>query len=435
MSLFKYIDLFAGIGGFHAAMHMLGGECVFASEINDDAISTYSKNWNMKVSGDITKITEDCSKIPDHDVLCAGFPCQPFSKSGKQKGMTEERGTLFFHIEKIIKEKKPKVILLENVRNISGPRHRHEWETIINSLISAGYVVNREPIIMSPHLLTKEQGGRPQIRERVFIFAYKNDNNKSLELNQDFYIKEMVNKKHNASNWNLYEYIDNSADRSYNLKIDELEWIETWNKLVISGINLPSFPLWFDDFLSNNDLIKKHGGKEVFSSYPKWKIDILTKNSSFYEDNKTTINKWIKQNPEIEGFPNSRRKLEWQAQDAPSLFDTIIHFRPSGIRAKKPTYAPALVAITQTTILGKERRRMTPRETARLQAFPEWFDFSEQTEAATYKQLGNAVNVNTVYWMMRNYLIENRDNIKHVFPQVDDVIINSLENPDQYVWQ
>lgn len=434
MPLFKYIDLFAGIGGFHAAMQMLGGECVFASEINDDAVRTYSKNWNIRVSGDITKITEDCSAISDHDVLCAGFPCQPFSKSGKQKGMKEDRGTLFFHIEKIIKEKKPKVILLENVRNISGPRHRHEWETIINSLISAGYVVNKDPIIMSPHLLTKEQGGRPQIRERVFIFAYLNASKKNCELKQDFYINEMVNKKINASKWNLYDYIDDTVNSSYQLKKDELEWIEVWNKLVVSRICLPSFPLWFDDFLTNRDLIKKHGGKDIFSTYPKWKIDILTKNSNFYEDNKTIIDRWSNKNPEIESFPNSRRKLEWQAQDAPSLFDTIMHFRPSGIRAKKPTYAPALVAITQTTILGKERRRMTPRETARLQAFPEWFDFSAQTEAATYKQLGNAVNVNTVYWMMRNYLIENCDNIRLVLPQVDNIINNSLENPDKYVW-
>lgn len=434
MTSFKYIDLFAGIGGFHAAMHMLGGECVFSSEINKDAINTYTKNWHCKVSGDITEITNDCNQIPDHDVLCAGFPCQPFSKSGKQKGMKEDRGTLFFHIEKIINTKKPKIVLLENVRNLSGPRHRHEWDRIISSLIDSGYTVNRNPVIMSPHLLPKEQGGRPQIRERVFIFAYRNEGNKYFELKQEFYRDMISNKSKNASAWNLYDYIDKNADKSTYLKEGEIEWIETWNKFVTSGVSLPSFPLWYDDFLTNKDLIKKYGGADKFSEFPKWKRDILLKNSSFYEENKTKTNKWIKTNPEIETFPTSRRKLEWQAQDANSLFETIIHFRPSGIRAKKPTYAPALVAITQTTILGREKRRMSTRETARLQAFPEWFDFSGQPDTATYKQLGNAVNVNVVYWIMRNYLNENANEIANVFPQVREVVNNSLENPDLFRW-
>ena len=110
-------------------------------------------------------------KVPAHEVLAAGFPCQPFSKSGFQRGMEETRGTLFWNICKIIEARKPAVVLLENVRNIAGPRHTHEWQVIIRSLRELGYRVSSQPIVFSPHLLPPERGGRPQVRERVFIMG------------------------------------------------------------------------------------------------------------------------------------------------------------------------------------------------------------------------------------------------------------------------
>ena len=114
---FTFIDLFAGIGGFHLAMEELGGKCVFASEIDPDAITTYEQNIGMTPAGDITKIA--ATDIPPHDVLCAGFPCQPFSKAGKQEGFEDEtKGTLFFDIERILLHHHTKYIILENVRNL-----------------------------------------------------------------------------------------------------------------------------------------------------------------------------------------------------------------------------------------------------------------------------------------------------------------------------
>jgi DNA (cytosine-5)-methyltransferase 1 len=128
---FKFVDLFAGIGGFHAALSALGGECVMASEIDENAVSVYKSNWGIKPEGDITIFANETHvKVPDHDVLVGGFPCQPFSKSGYQRGMDEARGTLFWNIARIIEEKKPKIVLLENVRNIAGPRHKHEWDVL-----------------------------------------------------------------------------------------------------------------------------------------------------------------------------------------------------------------------------------------------------------------------------------------------------------------
>lgn len=129
---FRFVDLFAGIGGFHAAMKTFGGTCVYAVEMDPPrARRVYEANWDhpasgFNVAGDIT--LDDPAEIPpDHEVLCAGFPCQPFSKSGAQRGMDEARGTLFYNIATIIEAKRPLVVLLENVRNLIGPRHAHEW--------------------------------------------------------------------------------------------------------------------------------------------------------------------------------------------------------------------------------------------------------------------------------------------------------------------
>lgn len=137
--------------------------------------------------------------------------------------------------------------------------------------------------------------------------------------------------------------------------------------------------------------------------------EFLIKNAEFYTQHRTLLNKWLKKWNHLEEFPPSRRKLEWQAQDTQSLWETILHFRPSGIRAKKPTYVPALVAITQTSIIGKQKRRITVREGARLQGLPEWFDFVDQGDPRAYKQLGNGVNVGAVYNVIRAQVLRDID--------------------------
>jgi DNA (cytosine-5)-methyltransferase 1 len=106
---FRFVDLFAGIGGFHAALSAMGGECVYASEIDGRAAAIYEENWRMPVDGDIIPATTNRMDVPDHDVLAAGFPCQPFSKSGFQRGMDEARGTLFWNICRVLEERQPAV--------------------------------------------------------------------------------------------------------------------------------------------------------------------------------------------------------------------------------------------------------------------------------------------------------------------------------------
>src|SRR4051794_16801723 len=183
---FTFSDLFAGIGGFHAALHAAGGEWVFASEIDPDAAAVYDWNWlrplreaakskaareRVAVSGDIVPLTVPEVRVPRADVLAAGFPCQPFSKSGFQRGMDEARGTLFWNIARILETRKPSVVLLENVRNLTGPRHTHEWKVIIQTLRELGYRVSSTPTVFSPHFLPPWKGGTPQVRDRVFILG------------------------------------------------------------------------------------------------------------------------------------------------------------------------------------------------------------------------------------------------------------------------
>jgi DNA (cytosine-5)-methyltransferase 1 len=134
----------------------------------------------------------------------------------------------------------------------------------------------------------------------------------------------------------------------------------------------------------------------------------------------------------LQDFPPSRRKFEWQAQDAKTLWECIMHFRPSGIRAKKHTYVPALVAITQTSIVGKSKRykrRLNVREAARLQGFPDWFDFFGQKDSASYKQLGNAVNIGVIYQVMKALCVRDYDDLSDA-PQLLHAISTAPNNPD-----
>jgi DNA (cytosine-5)-methyltransferase 1 len=163
---FTYIDLFAGIGGFHQAADALGGKCVFASEIDEEAKRAYAANYSMVPQGDITRIA--ASEIPDHDVLLAGFPCQPFSIIGKKLGFDDIRGTLFFEIARIVKEKKPKMFVLENVKQLNTHNKGKTIDTILKTLENLDYKVYKD-------VLNALNFGLPQKRERTILVGFLND--------------------------------------------------------------------------------------------------------------------------------------------------------------------------------------------------------------------------------------------------------------------
>ncbi len=159
-----FIDLFSGIGGFRIGFEQAGFACLMSSEINDYCKTTYQKNFGELPLCDVTKIPLDA--IPDHDVLTAGFPCQPFSICGKKRGFEDTRGTLFFHICEIINAKQPKVVLLENVKHLIHHDSGNTLTVILNSLEELGYYVTTK-------LLNAKSFGLPQNRERIIIFATK----------------------------------------------------------------------------------------------------------------------------------------------------------------------------------------------------------------------------------------------------------------------
>ena len=170
MAQMKFVDLFAGVGGMRIAAESTGGKCVFTSEIDKFARDTYSKNFSVpdeSIFGDITSL--EPRDVPDHDLILAGFPCQPFSNAGKRMGFRDAtRGTLFFHIAEIISSKKPKAVLLENVRGLLSQDGGRTYRTITDTLSELGYVVHGK-------LLNARDFGLPQNRVRLFIVAIRDD--------------------------------------------------------------------------------------------------------------------------------------------------------------------------------------------------------------------------------------------------------------------
>ncbi len=164
----KFIDLFAGIGGFRTALESFGLKCVFSSEIDIHTQATYKANFSEIPYGDITKINE--AEIPAHDVICAGFPCQAFSISGKQRGFEDTRGTLFFEIARIAKFHQPKVLFLENVKNFERHDSGKTLKFVSETLQTLGYVVFHK-------VLNANNFGLPMIRERIYIVAFRKDLN------------------------------------------------------------------------------------------------------------------------------------------------------------------------------------------------------------------------------------------------------------------
>lgn len=425
-SAFRFVDLFAGIGGFHAALAEMGGECVYAVEIDPTAAAVYERNWGVNPLGDITKdATETAVTVPEHEVLTAGFPCQPFSKSGAQRGMDEARGTLFWNIARIIEERRPEVVILENVRNLVGPRHRHEWQVIWETLRDLGYRVPDRPAVFSPHLLPPHLGGTPQVRERVFITATRADRGE--ELTADPVTTSKPVEGWDPQTWDLASDLPLDPDHSVvgcELSESERLWINAWDEFVQivrrqrPGRRPPGFPIWVDAWVHVRDL-------DIPTGTPPWKATFLRKNAEFYTAHRQSLDAWVRRwGVRTDLFPASRRKLEWQAQDAASLWDCVMHLRPSGIRAKRATYLPALVAITQTSILGPRERRISPREAARLQGLPEWFDFGPQPAAATYRQLGNGVNVGVVQHILLSHVRRDEEILKRTAPELVEAVLS-----------
>lgn len=408
----KFIDLFAGLGGFHLALRQLGHECVFASEIDQELVNLYEKNFGFRPVGDIRLIK--ATKIPPHDILCAGFPCQPFSKAGEQKGLDCDRwGNLFWEIIRIARRHKPQFLLLENVSNLEKHDSGKTWKRMETDLRKLGYDVK------FAHL-SPDEFGVPQVRRRMFIVAKRGKH--SL---QSFAFPAKLNVP-----VTVRDVLDTDPSDGKKIPDHFIECLEVWQDFISRYPiveEFPSFPLWSMEFgatypyetttpfaLSDEDLgsyrgmfgisladipsdqrrgFLPHHALDEVEQFPAWKVEFIRKNRAIYQNHHQWIDEWL---PSIQRFPHSLQKLEWNCKGAPrDIWQKVVRFRPSGVRVKLPTTAPSLNTIdTQIPILGWERRFMTIRECARLHGM--WDVYLPEMITPAIRALGNAVNVEIV---------------------------------------
>ncbi|WNO60095.1 DNA (cytosine-5-)-methyltransferase [Rheinheimera sp. MMS21-TC3] len=329
---FKFIDLFAGVGGIRLPFQQLGGKCVFTSEIDKFAQKTYLANFGEMPSGDITKIDE--LNIPDHDILLAGFPCQAFSQAGLKQGFSDTRGTMFFEIQRILTKKRPKAFLLENVKQLQGHDKGRTLKTILEILRGEHKQEIPQDIPMNDksraaleqklnywvdvRVLRAGDFGVPQNRERVFIVGFDKD-----------YFGPKVNFE------DLYDWP--IPPMSPTKVADILE-------------DLSSIPAEEDKFTISDKLWEGH---------QKRKLEHQNKGNGF-------------------GY---------------SLFNADSEYTNT-ISARY--YKDGSEILIDQSNLNKNPRKLTPRECARLQGFPEQFIVDAVSQGQIYKQFGNSVCVKVI---------------------------------------
>lgn len=384
----KFIDLYAGIGGFRYALESFGHKCVFSAEINKYSIETYQENFGDDSKFDMDEISkmndEEIDKlIPSHEILVGGFPCQSFSIAGKKKGFetSDTRGTQFFNILRILEVKKPRYIILENVKHLVKHDNGKTYNVIVEELKNVGYNLSSKPIILSPTDI-----GIPQNRERTFIVGDIKEEVKEFKVPKEIKIEQI--KLDKVTNTNL------SDKEEFCLKAWE-EFILNVKRTETGTIPV----IWVDEMLDD----------KVDPEWQPWKLNYVNKMRSFYEANKKFIDGWISKYDVTNWNNRKYRKLEWSSgNDDSNLRDgKHIIIRPSGFRVRNTKHFPTLVASVETPIIFDKEidnfRFLTTREVARLQSFPEKMVINKNPKEA-YKQFGNAVNVEVIKTIVKEYI-------------------------------
>lgn len=420
MHKLRFVDLFAGLGGFHLGLSRLGHECVLASEIDPELREIYARNFGLEPHGDVRAI--DPSSVPAFDVLCGGFPCQPFSKAGSQAGLACERnGDLASVVVTWIKARRPRFVILENVANFERHDGGRTWRWLDQELRHAGYPLVQK-MVLSPH-----RYGIPQIRERLFIVAARDA------------AVPFVWPTPSDTPTDIRSVLG-IAERGTRISPKIERAIEAWAEFVRlypKNARKPHFPIWAAEFgatypyvtappmtvpaaavrtrgsfgLSLADLDERalEAALPPYSrghaAMPSWKKGFIDLNRQFYSEHKTWIDPWLRR---LHGFEHSYQKFEWNFDaGVEDVWDSVIQMRGSGIRAKSPHTAPALIAssTSQVPIIGWERRYMTARECAQLQDMG-MLETLPRTLTRTTRALGNAVNAHVVELVARQLVGE-----------------------------
>lgn len=399
----RFIDLFAGLGGFHVGVSQLGHQCVFASELDEGLREIYTKNFSLTPEGDIRRVNE--KQIPDHELICAGFPCQPFSRAGKKKGAKcPSSGKLVDEIFRIAEAKKPKYIMLENVPDVISIEGGIFWEYLVSGLERMGYEVDHK-------VYTPREFGIPQKRKRVFIVASRTG------------LQHFKWPDPNQKEIKLRSVSLKSNDKKNPISRDKEFALDCWQDFISTTSEFTSLPILASEFGATYPYEKNIATVKEMSRYkgafgaslegcktwasikerlPKYSqsengkasprvAEAIRYSREIYSRHKVFLDSWKKV---VETFPTSWTKFEWQGnRELPNIWEHIIQFRASGIRIIKPDCAPSLIAMstTQTPILGQERRYMSIKEAAALQSL-DGLNFFPANNGRAFKALGNAVN-------------------------------------------
>jgi len=414
----------------------------------------YERNYGIpydKINDDITKLKDESvikKCVPEHDILCAGFPCQPFSKAGKQQGFEDEegRGVLFNYIADIIRVRRPKYIFLENVSNLETHDNGNTWNVIKNklskSLCDGGLDYEIRWKVISPH-----EFGLPQHRKRIYIVGEAREHIK------DGFRFEFPEKPAQVT-CDINTILEDAPKEVVPVKEPYSNYIKVWQEFLDLCVEhnsvLPHAPIWAMEFgadypyenmapskSTSSALRGHHGrlGKEIKGSslnecleclpkycaksktavIPDWKKKFIRENRAFYDKNKEWIDEWIKK---LDGWEDSFIKFEWNCpEDGPmTMEDKILQFRPSGLRVKLPNFSPALTFMSSQVPIypwieyklpdgtkGKGRY-MTTTEGANLQGMGS-LSFGKLTKPRIYEALGNAVDVDLVKLIAKNIII------------------------------
>jgi len=338
---FTFIDLFAGIGGIRLPFQQLNGKCLFSSEWDKFAIKTYASNYGELPNGDITKIPTN--QIPSHDILLAGFPCQAFSQAGLKRGFTDTRGTMFFEIQRILAAKQPKAFLLENVKQLKGHDKGKTLKTILEIL----------------------RGENKQ------------------DLPQDYPVSDEVRKSMNKK---LNYAVDFRVLRANNFGIPQKR-----ERIYIVGFNR-------DYFKNANKLDKKI--EEMFSYLEQKKS--VTRLGDVLEENSKVEEKYTISDRLLAGHIRRRKEHKIKGNGfGYSLFNTESPFCNT-ISARY--YKDGSEILIDQSDINKNPRKLTPRECARIQGFPDQFNVSAVSDVQIYKQFGNSVSVPVIRSLSKEML-------------------------------